>query len=198
MAKPPSQGALLYHITHIDNMPSILQHGLLPRAEVQAQGLHFTDIADPEILSKRQAYNRALSQYVLFHFYPKNPFDGAVCKTHGSENMVLITINRAEHLNHDFYIIPSHPLDKDTPEIYPYEEGFDRIQWDILDRKVGNRDYHDPEVRKACMAECVMSYAILPQAFSLVFVENEFAKSRILAMENSDQISLKVAPYMFP
>mgnify|MGYP000895083870 FL=1 len=195
---PPSKGKLLYHITHLNNMPSILQHGLLSRKALQEAGIFdFTDIADPSILSKRELYREALSKFVLFHFYAKNPFDGAVCKKYGSENMVIITIRRELHKIHEFLIIPSHPLDCDEPEIYSYEEGFAHIRWDILDRETG-RDYHDPEIRKACMAECVMGYEIPVDLFSFVYVNNDQAKQKIEALPNGHKVTVKVAPYMFP
>ena len=198
MGTPPSQGKLLYHITHIDNMPSILKKGLVPRCELSACGVdEFVDIADPEILSKREQYKQTLSNYVLFHFYPKNPFDGAVCRLFGSENMALITIFRSLHTKNDFFVIPSHPLDRDQPDIYPYKEGIDLIRWDILDME-GNRDYHDPEIRKACMAECVMEYAIPPEAFAFVFVSCVEAKNKILDMENSAAVKVVVNSHMFP
>jgi len=155
-AKPPSQGKLLYHITHIDNIQSILNIGLLSRKEMIKRGItNFKDIADPEIVSKRGEYKESLSRYVLFHFYAKNPFDCAVCKRFGAENMVIITLERRLAQSNKLLIIPSHPLDRNEPQIYPYEKGFKHIRWDILDRSEG-RDYQDQEIRKACMAECVV------------------------------------------
>lgn len=69
MATTPSNGKLIYHMTSIDNLPSILKFGLLPRKYLlQNHNIQFTDVADPEILSKRERYKKALSQYVLFHF----------------------------------------------------------------------------------------------------------------------------------
>lgn len=195
---PPSRGKLLYHITHIDNMPSILEHGLMSRCALLQDSLYsFTDIADPEILNKRESYKKALSHYVLFHFYSKNPFDGAVCKKYGSENMAIITIWRSDHEKNNFYIIPSHPLDRDEPDIYPYEKGINLIKWDILDREIG-RDYCDPEIRKACMAECIMDYVIPAEAFAYVYVSTKCAESQILNMKYSDKVSVQVNPYMFP
>ena len=198
MGTPPSRGKFLYHITHMDNMPSILQHGLLSRQELKQQGFDdFTDIADQSILSKREQYREALSKFVLFHFYAKNPFDGAVCREYGSENMAIITLKRELHKKNKFLIIPSHPLDRDEPEIYPYEEGLKHIRWDILDMETG-RDYHDPEIKNACMAECVMEYDIPIEAFSFVYVYNNEAKQWLEALPNGDKISIQVARYMFP
>lgn len=194
----PSQGKLLYHITHLDNIPSILKHGLLSRAELQKKttNIKFTDIANPEILSKRDLYKEALSNYVLFHFYAKNPFDCAVCRKYGSENMVIITLPRKFHEKNTFYIIPSHPLDSDKPDIYNYEDGFSRIRWDILDRETG-RDYNDPEIRKACMAECVMKYTIPVEAFYSLFVLNESVKQKVEKSLGEISLRIIVSPGMF-
>lgn len=72
MAAMPSTGQLIYHMTSIDNLSSILKFGLLSRNHLlQNSNIQFTDIADPEILSKRERYKKALSQYVLFHFFAK-------------------------------------------------------------------------------------------------------------------------------
>ncbi len=193
MGTPPSKGKLLYHITHIDNMYSILQHGLLSRKELELRGIQgFKDIADPKIMKNREE----LSRYVLFHFFARNPFDGAVCGTYGSENMVIITITRDGYRENDYFVIPSHPLDSEKPCIYPYEEGIKHIKWDILDMKAG-RDYRIPEIKKACMAECIMEYIIPPESFRLVYVYNEEAKQKLLTIPNNNVINIKVAPYMF-
>ncbi len=193
----PSEGKLLYHITHIDNFPSILENGLMSRKKLLEAGTRFIDVANPDILSKRENYREQLSQFVLFHFYPRNPFDGAVCKEYGSENMVIITIWRSDYKQHNFFIIPSHPLDRDTPKLYPYEEGFRQIKWDILDMQTG-RDYHNAEIRKACMAECVLDYVIFPKEFAYVYVKTENVKAKILAMKHSNKIHIRVNPGMFP
>ena len=124
MAAMPSTGQLIYHMTSIDNLSSILKFGLLSRNHLlQNSNIQFTDIADPEILSKRERYKKALSQYVLFHFFAKNPFDGAVCRKYGSENMVIITVWRSICIRNNYQIIPSHALDSDTPDFYTYLQG---------------------------------------------------------------------------
>lgn len=199
MATLPSQGKLLYHITHLDNLSSILEYGLMPRSTLLANKYKFVDIADPDILSKREEYQTALSQFVLFHFYPKNPFDCAVCNSYGSDNMAIIAIRRSLYREYDFHIIPSHPLDSNTPDICSYEDGITRIQWDILDRTGGlDRDYRNPEIRKACMAECISEYTIPPEDFSFIYVRTKQAKNMILSMNSSNLVNVQVGPYMFP
>jgi hypothetical protein len=198
MSTPPSKGKLLYHITHINNIESILKYGLMSRKEAKKRQIKFEDIADHDILSKRDSYKTDLSEYVLFHFYPKNPFDGAVCQKYGSENMAIITIQRKLYKNYKFYIIPSHPLDSDIPNIYPYEEGLEKIKWDILDSD--NRDYHNQDVKKACMAECIMQYTIEPKNFFCIYVYNESNKQKIenLCKQLNIKVDVNVINNMFP
>lgn len=88
----PSEGKLLYHLTHIDNIGSIVTHGLMPRARMRE--LPFKDIADPEIILKREARS-GLSQYIPFHFFVKMPFDCAVCANHEFGEMIIVAVWRA-------------------------------------------------------------------------------------------------------
>lgn len=50
---------LLYHLTSIENLDGIFQEGLKPRADLT----DFKDVADSEILKKRQALK--LDRYTL-------------------------------------------------------------------------------------------------------------------------------------
>lgn len=154
-AKSPRDGKLLYHMIHINNMPSILASGLRSRRELLQRQGGFQDIADPDIISGRENYQVALSQYVPFHFFAKNPFDCAVAARFGAENMVLISIRRDYAEQNGAFIIPSHPLNTNTPELLPYAEGFERVNWDLM--APGRRNYQqDPVTKQASMAECDM------------------------------------------
>jgi hypothetical protein len=75
-------GRLLYHLTVLENLESILRHGLQPRCE-PSNG-EFDDVADSEILDSRANHN--LDSYVLFHFFAKNPFDYGVQRTHSESH----------------------------------------------------------------------------------------------------------------
>lgn len=56
MAQNPSEGKLIYHITHINNLPSILKVGLLSRKKLlRNPSLSFTDIADTVLYAENMA-----------------------------------------------------------------------------------------------------------------------------------------------
>jgi hypothetical protein len=70
---------LLYHITHLDNLPAIAQQGgLWAKAHLPADALQ-ADLADPNIQDRRHSFlvpgteGRCLHDYVPFYFCPKSP-----------------------------------------------------------------------------------------------------------------------------
>lgn len=79
---------LIYHLTSLENMPGILEHGLLPRSQLQ----NFQDVADQEIIASRR--NHCLENFVPFHWFSRNPFDGRVQADRPDEDFALITIHR--------------------------------------------------------------------------------------------------------
>lgn len=66
----------LYHFTHVDNMPSIREHGLLSHNAAHQAGLVTEDISDPDVQELRgdkSVFDRPLHDYVPLYFNPKNP-----------------------------------------------------------------------------------------------------------------------------
>lgn len=161
-------GKLIYHLTALDNLESIIKNGLKPREEINSS----VDIADPKILEKRDILG--LLCFVLFHFFTKTPFDGAVRKYHSNTNFIYICIRRETAKEKGFCIIPYHPLSSEpenTNIIYEYDKGFDKIKWNIIDGD--NRDYNNQDIKNACMAECIYKGTIFYDLFQSIKVKDE-------------------------
>ncbi len=68
----------LAHITHIDNMESIVTNGILSHNRAHVEGLVDQDIADPDVNDRRanrlvSITNKPLHDYVPFYFNSRNP-----------------------------------------------------------------------------------------------------------------------------
>jgi hypothetical protein len=50
---------MFYYITHINNIPSILEKGILSREQVKAKCVQHTEISDSEIVDKRSSISSA-------------------------------------------------------------------------------------------------------------------------------------------
>lgn len=151
---------LLYHLTSIGNIGGILANGLKPRAELH----EFEDVADDEIIEGRRAL--LLEEYVPFHWFARNPFDGSVQVARPDELFVLITVHRDLAKRKNWKIIPRHPLSASDIELLDYADGFAAIDWEAMNQ----RDYHDPLSKRVCMAECLSPRTVQPSSFYNIFV----------------------------
>lgn len=154
---------LLYHLTSLSNLKSILENGLLSRDRVK----EFNDVAEPGIIEFRN--ESGLNSYVPFHFFCKNPFDGRVQKDYPETDFVYITIKRELARSNNFLIIPKHPKAMEHLNLYSYDEGFNLIDWDLMDE----RDYMNDECRHICMAECLSPRTVMLDSFFAFYVKND-------------------------
>ncbi|MDZ8053867.1 MAG: DarT ssDNA thymidine ADP-ribosyltransferase family protein [Aulosira sp. ZfuVER01] len=154
---------LLYHLTSLDNFESILNNGLLARNNIG----DFDDVAELDIINFRKEKN--LTRYVPFHFFAKNPFDGRVQKNFPDKEFIYICVKRDFAKNNNFLIIPKHPRAMKSLILYEYLEGYQMIEWDIMDK----RDYADDNCRHICMAECLSPKTISHSDFSHIFVRSQ-------------------------
>lgn len=168
MAQHPKNGSLLYHLTAIDNLESIIINDLRPRSSIK----NFKDVADHDILQDREKFN--LADYTPFHFFAGSPFAGSVQISNPDCDFVFITLKRQLAAAVNFYIIPSHPLNfKEAP--LNWNEGFEMIDWELM----ALRDYSDPVCKEVCMAESIYKGNISVRYFHCIYVKNQKLKDRV-------------------
>lgn len=155
---------MLYHLTRIDNIESIMENGLLPRKTVVERSMSFKDVADAEIIDKRTRLG--LDAYIPFHFHPYSAFDVAVKHNHDASQMLYICIDRTFARKNGFKVLPMHPLSINEYTLYDYDKGFEMIDWDTL-METGRVDTYAREVK---MAECLTDKTIDPNDFSCIYV----------------------------
>ncbi|MBO7126245.1 DUF4433 domain-containing protein [bacterium] len=170
MAKRIQDGKLLYHVTAVKNLESILRKGLLSRKDVEDKGLgnNLVDIADQDIIKKRKELG--IFQFVPFHFFEPTAFTGIVFKSHPNESFCSITILRDFAKQQNFQICTAHPLSQNpVAEVMSYNEGFKAINWE----KAEERNYNDLISKNACMAECLATSPVTPDDFFMIYVAND-------------------------
>lgn len=182
-------GKLLYHLTELRNLQSIIEYGLVPRKVLYENTVKFEDIANPEIIVKRDQLG--LSEYVPFHFHPYSAFDVAVKLAHSDEEMIYICIRRDLARANNFKILPKHPLSIEDYELYNYDEGFDKIDWDTL-MEVGRTDEDAKHIK---MAECLSEYVIPVQCFQSIKVSSDAVKAKVEDLLNKNGIKFP-PPYV--
>lgn len=191
--KDAREGKLLYHLTALENMESIIRDGLKSRGLLRQEGkVTFNDVADPEIIEKRQLQN--LDNYVPFHFHPYSAFDYAVKYGHPDTTFVYITVTRELAKEKGYKVEPIHPLSGavDQSVLYDYEEGFELIDWEAV-AKPGNANEY---VRCCKMAECLSDRTVKANDFNTIYVPDQQTKRMIEGLLRQNGIRDEMLPYV--
>lgn len=170
------EGKLLYHLTKLKNLESIIQNGLLSRKAVLKKRLSFQDVADKEIITKRTQLG--LDKYVPFHFHPYTSFDIAVRNKYHQDDFIYITLKREYAKQNGFKILPQHPLSSVKVELFSYNEGFEKIDWNTM-HELGTENEYKKNVK---MAECLTDAIIPFNSFMSIYVKDETTKKFIERM----------------
>src|SRR3990167_34528 len=89
----------LFYITHVENVPSMLQHGILSHGAVEAQQVPFTPIYDSGIVSSRKEKStpdrKSLWEYANVYFQPRNPMMYRVIHEKSKRDVAILGVNPA-------------------------------------------------------------------------------------------------------
>lgn len=176
-------GNLLYHLTRLDNLDSIIKNGMLPRKCVLDKQIQFGNVANPDIISKRRQLD--LDEYTPFHFHPYSAFDVAVKNTYSEHDMIYMCISRKFAQLNGFKILPQHPLSMSECKLYSYEEGLTMIDWDTM----METERYDEYAKHVKMAECLTKEAIAIESFFCLYVESEEIKRKVMQIMHANNVN---------
>lgn len=194
MAKDYKNQKLVYHLTAMSNLPSILKNGLQSRAVLS--GADFADVADHSILASRKG--KGLDEHVPFHFFSRTPFDYAVMHKHPTTPFVVLAVHRDLAKAKNWKIVPCHPLCGAAPDIMDYDAGFNAINWDLMHSEELKYATH-PEYKQTCMAECLSPVTVEAVKFHSIYVKTVADKATVQAYLKVHSLTphVNVAPWMF-
>lgn len=125
-----------YHMTHFDNLHSILLNGLLSHKRVYANKLISVDISNQEIQNERDriesVYGKNIQDYVPLYINPQNPMmDSKRVKDSGSDILLLeiiphILVQEANTLFSDGNAAQKHT------NFYHNQNEMENINWKLL------------------------------------------------------------------
>lgn len=167
----------IYHITHIRNLPSILeQGGLWCDGEAARQRLCTVAIAHDHI-KHRRANRRvplgpggSLADYVPFYFAPRSPMLYAICQGAvegygGGQENVLHLVSSAERIAQEglrFAYTEGHAVMAPS-EFYDDLKDLGRIDWPLMRSRYWFDTDEDPDRKRRRQAEfLVHRFAPLP------------------------------------
>lgn len=167
------QKALIFRITHIRNVPWILQNGLHCKNS-GTQDPNFVSIGSSELIQRRSSRSvpvppeGTLSDYIPFYFTPFSMMMynihtgyGGVRQVPNSEIVIFVSSLRKLAKRGVVAVFSDRHAYLKTAQFFTSLEDLDEIDWDILQRRDFRRDVDDPEKTARYQAEALV-YRHLP------------------------------------
>jgi prepilin-type processing-associated H-X9-DG protein len=199
----------LYHITHIDNIISILQsNGLLANSRLQQERTQFRDISYENIQGRRATktvpcgVGGVLHDYVPFYFAPRSPMlytihKGNVPNYQGGQASVLhlvTTVEAIEAAGLNFAFTDGHAV-MAYSDFYENLEDLERIDWDVMESRLWYDTNEDPNRKCKRQAEFLIHSYLPWNLVQEIGVINDSVRERICQILQNFGVSIPVRVY---
>jgi O-acetyl-ADP-ribose deacetylase (regulator of RNase III) len=195
--KPDVKG--LYYITHIDNLPSIIQNGIMAHRRVLDLKIPFTPIYDAEIVSNRQkktvSRDKTLWDFANVYFQARNPMLYRVLHEKDKANIAVVAVQPAVLSIAGALVTTGNAASADT-EILNSQEGQRQVfaNWKVISSDWWNSV--DGSKRKI-MAECLVPDRVPPEYIHSIYVATPAVAENIRQMKLAREIPVIPEPNMF-
>jgi hypothetical protein len=175
----------LYYITHVDNLPSILERGILSHQRMIDENVPYTPIYDAQIVTRRQSRmtpdNKSLWEYANLFFQARNPMMYRVILESDKSQIAVLAVNRQVLRIPELFIATGNAASAESA-ILPFKDGCDSLDWKAL-----NSEWWIPEdgSKRRIMAECLIPAVVPPHHIHTIYVAN---------VQSADSIRKKVPP----
>jgi len=192
---------LLFHMTHIENLRSILENnGLSAYSEVATSGKPYRDIANAGIQDQRSGTSVPLPPYGDLHDYV--PFYFAGCspmlykiKNSGikqSEIVYLMTNTSKIHENGLPFVFTDGHAIMFLTEFYSSLDDIDKVDWAIMKERYWGDTQDDPDRKRRRQAEFLVHRKVpLEQIIGIGVFDSEM-KEEVEALLKSQRIDIPV------
>lgn len=177
--------ALFFRITHRDNVPWIISHGLHSESS-DITDPNYVQIGNPDLIDKRRTravgdpYGGTLRDYVAFYFTPFSPMAYNIVtgwngiQKRSREELVIIrsSLHRLRAAQQPFIFTDRHAyLATAQPSVDLAD--LDRIDWPILERRDFKRDPDDPGKLERYEAETLVHKHVPLEALLEIICYND-------------------------
>lgn len=206
---PSPEKALLFRITHIANVPAILELGGLICASSPRTAPGFVNIGSTELIDKRSKRvvpvppGGTLSDYVPFYFTPFSPMmykiktgHGGITQRQNSEIVIFVTsVPKLVERQIVFLFTNQHAYSADTI-YFDSPTQLDKIDWALLRSRNFKTDDSDPGKSLRYQAEALIHRHVPLDAIFGIGCYDESAKAALdtKLRAASAEIDVKITP----
>lgn len=193
----------VYHMTHLENLESILQNELLSTNEKTRLGIKHKNIANHGIQNRRAAMNvtcgpmGTVHDYVPFYFSPSVPMLlGLLNSKNLDQQLIIYLAVKIDVVEREDVVFTSASANTNiSPTFYCRPEELANLRWDLIDSYKWSLPSDDD--RHAKMAEMLIHEKVEMSEIGFIVVWNKYFKknaNNLLAKANC-QIEIKYGDY---
>lgn len=176
----------LFYITHIDNMESILKHGILSHNLAHEKGIVRNDISNLTVNARRNRFEASLGgnihDYSPLYFNHKNPMLYTLCKNKDKNTLVLLRINPHILLIDDVAFSDGNAASSST-NFFKNIEDFNKLNWNLIKKGSWyNYELGIEEGRRIMCSEVLVKNKIPLFIINDIFVYDEKVLDRIIPL----------------
>lgn len=181
------QNRSIYHFTHIDNLPGILEHGLLSTNEKNRLGIKHTAIAYTDIQARRSCMDvpcgcgGVVHDYVPLYFCKRSSMLLAVINGKIADQQLIIYFEfPISIINHYPWVLTDASANTGMPpKFYDNEENLGKLKWEHIDSFSWSMP--SDRAKQARQAELLMHKNIPITAASKIIVWNKWIRDKVMA-----------------
>lgn len=188
----------LYYITHKDNLPSILEHGIFSSDRVEGEKLHPIPTYNGNVFDQRNyktAEGKELWFYANLYFQPRNAMMYRIIHQQDLKNLAVIGIDQ-EVLDEQDVLITDGDAGNEITQFYSLSDGMKVLkqQWSIIESSWWNN--FDGSKRKM-MAECLIPNYVKPAYIRSVYAADDTTRNDIQKLVGNYKVEVYSEPDMF-
>ena len=200
----------LYYLTHVRNVPSMVEYGLLCRKLVEELGINHESIADDEIVEKRKLKRtpdgKTLDEFVNLYFAKKPPmYWRIVSRAKNSRELCYVCVCKSVLLEPGVYFSDGNAASSRT-KIYSGLKNLKHLNWEIIYDEFWyafkplygkSLLIPDEEVKRLKQAEVLVPRKIPPEKIRRIVVSSSVVKTRLKEILGEGKIIVEVDESFF-
>lgn len=194
----------IFRITHIENIPWTLRHGLHCRTSDTCDP-DYREIGNPDLIAKRHTRRvpvppgGTLSDYIPFYFTPYSPMllniktgYAGLRQTPMRDIAILVaSLHELKRLGIGFVLTDRHAY-LEAAKFTGDLSGLERIDWQILQNRDFKRDPNDPGKFERYQAEALVHRHLPPTALKCILCYSSEQRKRLEAQVEDAGHSIRI------
>ncbi len=200
----PEDKLLIYHFTHIDNIPRIMEHGLL--ADSQLQEAHYTNSGNREIKERRKSIAvdsiSCVGDYVPFYYAPRSPmlYTQHINRLINQEELVYIACDAYTFINDDtrkWACTDRNAAIKIAKFGFSLEALKSFTDFSLMKEEMWNNTETHPDRQEKRMAEFLVYNKVISEDILGFVVLNDTVKDKLTSLISSSKTILVNPSYYY-